>query len=142
MPEDFIVNIDGLDIAIQGMEKLKVCIGIPSGRSIDTGFVKTIFDRLKEWTKIYAPVLSIDTTIPIDLSRNHIVEMAKRENCDYLFFLDSDVLIAPGQLERLMSHDKEVVTGIYNMKVSPYYQLPRKRVTGGLYTALELEGNN
>lgn len=141
MPEDMIVNVDGMNVVVQGMEKIKVDIGIPAGKSIDAGFVKTIFDRLSEWTNKYAITISIDTTIPIDLSRNRIVEMAKKQKCDYLFFIDSDVLIEEGQLERLMSHDKDVVTGIYNMKIPPYYQLPRKRATEGLYTALELDGD-
>ncbi len=141
MPEDMIVNIDGMNVVVQGMEKIKVDIGIPTGRSIDSGFVKTIFDRLSEWTNKYAIVISIDTTIPIDLSRNRIVEMAKKQNCDYIFFIDSDVIIEEGQLERLISHNKDIVTGIYNMKVPPYYQLPRKHATEGLYTALELDGD-
>jgi hypothetical protein len=42
----------------------------------------------------------------------------------------------------LVSHCKDVISGIYHMRKSPYFQLSRKRSSEVIYTALELEGND
>lgn len=123
-------------------KRLKIGIGIPSGKTIDTNFVRVLFERVNEWSQKYIITMMLDATIPLDLSRNNIVNMAKKENCDYLFFIDSDIIIGEGQLDRLLSHNKDIISGVYYKRSSPYEPLPRKRVAENLYCAIELEGDN
>lgn len=141
MPEDLIVNIEGMDIIVKDA-KLKIGIGLSVGSNISPEFLKMLFARFAEWTRIYAVAMIIDATVPLDLSRNKVIEVSQRENCDYIFFIDSDVLIEQGQLETLLSHQKDAISGVYYQKRSPCSPLPRKRVSKNLYIAAEIQGNN
>lgn len=40
---------------------------------------------------------------------------------DYMMWLDSDVLFTPQQFERLLSHDKDIVSGLYKMEDNTHY---------------------
>lgn len=122
-------------------KKLKVCVGLSTGKMVNSVFVKTLFERLREWTEKYAIVLCLDEIIPLDLSRNNIVEMARKENCDYLFFIDSDIIIKDGQLDRLLSHEKDAIAGVYYKSTPPHEPLPRKKVAENLYAPIEFEEN-
>ena len=75
----------------------------------------------------------------IHILRNDLVEMALRnEDCTHLFFLDSDVVMPPYGLMRLlrrsMEQNMDIVTGIYLMKAPPYAPLaimrPKHIITG------------
>lgn len=75
----------------------------------------------------------------IHVLRNDLVEMALRnEDCTHLFFLDSDVVMPPYGLMRLlrrsMEQDMDIVAGIYLMKAPPYAPLaimrPQHIITG------------
>lgn len=139
MPEDVIVKIEGLDITVS---RPKIGIGLTVGRTVNTEFFKMLLARFDEWSKTYVLAILIDSTIPIDLSRNNVANLAKQNNCDYIFFIDSDVLIEEGHLERLLSHDKDVVSGVYYKKTPLYEPLPRKQVAENLYLHIEPEGND
>lgn len=141
MSEDVIVKIDGMDIVVKDA-RFKVGIGISIGGTVHPEFLKMIFARNAEWSRLFTTTMIIDTMIPLDLSRNTVVNSAKRQNCDYLFFIDSDILIEPGHLERLLSQGKDVISGVYYQRISPYHPLPRKRVSQTLYSALELDEND
>ena len=120
-------------------KKLKIGIGIPAGKIIDTEFVSVLLERIGEWTQKYIIQMYVNVMIPIDLSRNEIVESAKKDNCDYIFFIDSDIIIKEGQLDRLLSHNKDTITGVYYKRIFPYEPLPRKKVTKDLYIYIEPE---
>lgn len=138
MAEDITVKIDGMDILVKNA-KLKIGIGICTGKSIDTDFVKMLLTRIQEWSTRYVLKIMINSAIPLDLSRNNIVDMAKEEKCDYLFFIDSDVLIGENQLEKLISYNKDAITGVYHQRSFPYYALPRNRVSKSLYCPIEID---
>ncbi len=145
MSENIIVNLEGMNIVVEGTEKLeksKICIGIPLGKNVDSQFLRMLLARIREWTNIYDIEITTDAVMPLDLSRNNIVITAKKTNCDYLFFIDSDIIIRQGQLERLLSHNKNAITGVYYHKISPYSPLPRKKVAHGLYTPVEMDGED
>lgn len=49
-------------------------------------------------------------------ARNTLAEMAIKQECDYVLWIDSDMTFAPDVLDRLMQSmddDKEMVTGLY-----------------------------
>ena len=45
--------------------------------------------------------------------KNAIIEYAKENNYDYLFFIDSDIVLHPQTLKRLISVDKDIVSNIF-----------------------------
>lgn len=50
-------------------------------------------------------------------SRNACVHIAKVIGCDYIFWLDSDTIpYISDPIERLLSHKKQIVSGLYNYK--------------------------
>lgn len=137
MTKDLIVNIDGMNVSISGHKKFIICIGIPVGDSITPTFFKTMLLRMEEWSQIFDIIPVIETSIPIDEARNNIVKVALDHRCDHIFFIDSDTLIQKGQLEQLLYHDKDAITGVSYMRVLPYYTLIRKKVGYRLYNPIE-----
>lgn len=49
----------------------------------------------------------------ISKSRNKIIDYALANNFDYIFFIDTDVLVPKDAIERFLSHNKEAICGIY-----------------------------
>lgn len=49
---------------------------------------------------------------------------------DYIFWLDQDIIVGPGTLKKLLSHNKDIVTGLYFQKCPPFYPLIMLRKPG------------
>jgi GT2 family glycosyltransferase len=47
--------------------------------------------------------------------RNRVTEKFLRSDCDYLWFVDTDIIFKPGALDRLLEHDKDIVSGRYDL---------------------------
>lgn len=137
---DLVVNIDGMNISVKGHRKVRICIGIPITGSVSPEFFREMLLRMEEWSQTFDIVPVIETAIPHDEGRNRIARSAIDYKCDYIFFIDSDTLIQKGQLEQLLSHDKDAITGISYMKALPYYSLIRKRIGYRLYNPIEPSG--
>lgn len=53
-------------------------------------------------------------------NRNISIDLAKIHNCTHILFIDDDVLVPPDTLIRLLSHDVDMVTGLYVMRSFPH----------------------
>ncbi|MDQ0177784.1 glycosyltransferase family 2 protein [Bacillus chungangensis] len=51
--------------------------------------------------------------------KNHIIDHVLKENYDYLFFVDSDLLLHPSTLQQLMKADKDIVSEIFWTRWTP-----------------------
>ena len=51
--------------------------------------------------------------------RNDALRDARAADADYLFFVDSDVTFPGDGLKKLLSRDKDIIGGMYNMKTLP-----------------------
>jgi hypothetical protein len=51
--------------------------------------------------------------------RNQCLRAAREVDADYLFFVDSDIVFPADGLNKLLSWDKDVIGGMYNMKSLP-----------------------
>lgn len=51
--------------------------------------------------------------------RNDVVAKAREEGFEWLFFVDDDVFLPHDVLKRLLSHQKDIMTGIYWTKSNP-----------------------
>lgn len=49
----------------------------------------------------------------IDLSRNILTALALKEKCDWVFFLDTDVIPPLDVIPRLLAHNLPIVSGLY-----------------------------
>jgi len=54
------------------------------------------------------------------IARNNIVEIALKKGCSHIMFLDTDMTFPPDIMPRLMSHDKDIVGGLYFERYYPY----------------------
>lgn len=54
--------------------------------------------------------------IPVDKARNWLVKHAQDVRADWVFFLDSDVLVPPDGLKKLLAHNLPVVSGLYGSR--------------------------
>src|SRR5690606_1027261 len=57
---------------------------------------------------------------------------------DYLFSVDSDISFAPDTLKKLLSHDKDIVTGVYRQRL-PEQILEIYRIKDWNFTNVSLE---
>jgi len=56
-------------------------------------------------------------------ARNSLVHRAQEMGCTHIFFLDSDVVVPPNALERLISWHKPIVAASYVKRVEPHQLL-------------------
>jgi len=53
-------------------------------------------------------------------NRNMAIEQAILNNCTHILFLDDDLAFKPDLLTKLLSHDKDIVSGYYLMRNYPH----------------------
>ena len=54
--------------------------------------------------------------MPIDVTRESMVHGALDAGYEWIFFLDSDVILPDNTFERLLSHNQPIINGIYKAK--------------------------
>lgn len=127
-------------------KRLKVALCIPSS---DVWKSRTGTDIagavcLSTMHGIDLAILNLEGSM-ISQQRNAIAETALRENCDYLWWIDSDMRFPPDALLRLLAHQKDIVGATYNKKHEPFETLGRFAGTkpetmGELHEALLMPG--
>lgn len=83
---------------------------------IDNSRTKRFFRNIRKIPKI--KVIHDDTNEEKNIyrlisSRNKIVNYAEEKNYDYLLMMDSDVLVPQNILKQLLSHKKDICSGLY-----------------------------
>jgi len=76
----------------------------------------------KSFRHMQLPPMSEDTMIsgvPFDHGRNMACETLLKHQFEWLFFLDDDVCIPPDCVPRLISHGRDVVSGLYYRRAEP-----------------------
>lgn len=66
------------------------------------------------------------TTNPLGRARCHIVEAALEGHATHIFFVDSDMILPPDALPKLLARDVPVVTGLYYGRVAPHWPVVSK----------------
>lgn len=86
-----------------------ILIAIPTNKYIEPETMKSIYDL--EVPPGYKTEFQFFYGYQIDQIRNLIGHWAERY--DYLFSVDSDITFKPDTLRKLLSHDRDVVSGLY-----------------------------
>jgi GT2 family glycosyltransferase len=60
------------------------------------------------------------------LARNQIVDIALKQGCTHVLFLDTDMTFPPDTLKKLVAHDKDIASGLYFERYPPYRPMLRK----------------
>ena len=95
---------------------MKTLIAIPCMDMVATGFCQSLA-MLKKVGECY--VTHLAGSLIYD-SRNKIAAKAIELGTDYLMCFDSDMIFQPDTLERLMAHDKDIVSGLYFRRTGTY----------------------
>ena len=68
--------------------------------------------------------------MPIAAARNFAVQSALDSKVDYVLFIDSDMISHPDFLPKLLSHNKDVITGLCFRKTPPFLPTVYKATNG------------
>lgn len=93
----------------------KVFIGIPVKGNVDW----TWSVRLSELLRSAPPfAMSANSAVAVDWARNALVEefLTKYPDCEWMFWLDSDVLPPPDAIAKLMAMNLPIVSGLYRAR--------------------------
>lgn len=102
---------------------MKILLAIPSARYIETECVTSLF----EMEKTGDIELFIPKSYSVDVGRNIIAKYAQENEFDYIMWVDSDMILPKNTLVRLLSHDKDIVAGVYSYKVLGNKEIVAKR---------------
>lgn len=69
----------------------------------------------------------------IDIVRDKAVQVALQNGTNWLFFLDSDVIVPPNTLTRLISHNLPIVAGLYVRRHNPPFNEMLKLRQDGMF---------
>ena len=101
-------------------KKIKLMIGIPTASALlHRKFVQSLMSLQ------YPPNVDVDINIcegfQLPFARNRIVQNALEKNCEYLFFVDVDMVFLPDTLIRLLKHDLDIVNALAFRRITPHY---------------------
>lgn len=86
-----------------------ILIAVPTNRYVETETMKSIYDLVVP--EGYKTELQFFYGYQIDQIRNLIAEWAK--SYDYLFSVDSDIVLPKDVLVKMLSADKDIISGLY-----------------------------
>lgn len=97
-----------------------ILIGIPLGAGVAAEFFKSFLpaiNLLPEEGELRLEYIKWGNVVR---SRNDLVKSLLEGNFSHLFFMDSDMSFPENTLSRLLAHNKDIVGGLYAMKVAPF----------------------
>lgn len=97
----------------------KVAICFPSGDMVHADFALSLAGMCNSTPPIETPIVNNKSSI-VAVARNNGVKKAREMACDYIFFLDSDMVFPRTTLHRLLVHQKDIVGATYTKRVPPY----------------------
>jgi glycosyltransferase involved in cell wall biosynthesis len=95
--------------------KKRILIGIPTARNIEVDTFKSIYDL--EVPEGYEVDFQYFYGYNVEQVRNLIVHYTLECGYDYLFSVDSDIVLPKDTLTKMLAHDKDMVTGIYIQRI-------------------------
>ena len=96
------------------VQKKHVLIGIPTALNIEPSTFKAIYDLIIP--DDIEPHFQFFYGYNVDQVRNLIADWVVKGPYDYLFSVDYDISFKPDTLVKMLSHDKDIVTGIYRQR--------------------------
>ncbi len=93
----------------------KILIAIPTSRYIENHTFQSVYDlTVPDGNKTE---LSIVQGYAVHQARNILVNNAIEKHCDYIFFVDGDVILPKDILKGLIDDDKDIICGYYLKKI-------------------------
>lgn len=101
-------------------KRLKITVGTPSATEyLHRRYVQSLIDlKYPKNTDIY---FSQIFGVQLPFARNEIVEIALKNESEYLFFIDADMVFPADTLVRLLKHNKDIVNALAFRRIKPHY---------------------
>ena len=114
------------------VRKRKVLIAIPNKNLIEAETFKSIYDL--EVPDGVETVFQYFYGYQVEQVRNLIADWIVKGDYDYLFAVDADISFPPDTLKKLLSHDKDMVSGIYIQRIPGKHciEIMRRNNMGGV----------
>jgi len=86
-------------------------------------FLLNMITQIIKSSRDYDLILVSSTRMPLDAARNEILQLAMKNNPDYLWWIDSDMILPQNKdvLRSLINTDKDIVSALYFRKEYPYH---------------------
>lgn len=109
----------------------KTCIGIPSNDMVHADAVACwlILQHYCLIKGLRHGIVNSKCSL-IEVGRNNLVSAARQIEATHLLFLDSDMMVPPDTLARLLAHDKPIVGATYTKRRGPF-DLTHRELNGG-----------
>jgi len=95
---------------------MKIALGVPCNRLIKPKTAKSLLDLVAYSPDYEFEILISTRGYNTSENRNWIATQAVNRGCDYLFFVDDDMILPPQTLEELLLCEKDIVGGVYKTK--------------------------
>jgi hypothetical protein len=96
---------------------MSILIGVPTA---DMARQAEFYDYFNALDKPLGTIITFAHGQSPARGRNLIIQQAIKHDCSHIMFFDDDVRIPSDALNRLLAHDKDIVTGLYLMRNSPH----------------------
>jgi len=90
---------------------MKIAIGLPTNRLVKPKTAESLM-RLVAHTKHELQIIVSTRGYNTAENRNWITAKAVNSGCDYIFMVDDDMIYPEDALERLLAHNKDIVSGV------------------------------
>jgi glycosyltransferase involved in cell wall biosynthesis len=90
----------------------KIAILVPETGMVQMDWALQIADIKKRGRKI----ITMRGGYPLDQARNILVRTALEMGAEWIFFLDSDILLPKGTIERMIGRNRPLLSGLYKRK--------------------------
>lgn len=94
---------------------MKIILGVPTNRQIKAKTAGSLLDLVAH-TQYDLEIIVSTRGYNTSENRNYIAAQALKKNCDYLFFVDDDMILPSDTLDELLSCGKDIVGGVYLTK--------------------------
>jgi FkbM family methyltransferase len=102
-------------------QPIRLFIGVPSFFSIDPHFHRCLLETygwMARQSEIHGTIAhSFGDSPHVGRARNNLTRQFLESDCTDLLFIDSDLVFSHEHVERILSHDEEVVGGMYFKKM-------------------------
>lgn len=120
------------------MKKLKICVCVNTLTSVNSFVYSNHIHFFLQAVRNYGENISFIFFTPprmaIDTARNEAAKIALSNGCDYLMFLDDDVLVPADTLQLLIDADKDVTAGLVVIRGLPFNVMAFKEMPDGNLT--------
>ena len=107
----------------------KILVGIPTARYIEVETFRNLYNiKVPEG---YTLEMKVFTGDDIEHLRNHIAQYTLDHGYDYLFSVDSDIVLPHDSLVKMLAVDQDMVSGLYIQRIPDTHTVELYGVTAG-----------